>query len=104
MAKEKDLQKAIEEIRSSLQDKDLDALKDQLFSKINTNGGNITDILNDNSLQNTLQSLLNNKNISSLLQNPEITNQLSSLLKTNKTKDLIDQVQNILDSNSEKKN
>lgn len=103
MAKEKDLQKAIGEIKSVLNKKDLESLKDQIFSKLSKNGGSLTDLLTDKNIQKTLQSALKDKNLMRLLQNPEITGQLSNILTSNKSNELIGQLQNLMKTNNSEK-
>lgn len=103
MAKEKDLSKAIGEIKSALNKKDLESLKDQIFAKLSKKGGSLTDLLTDKNIQKTLQSALKDKNLMRLLQNPEITGQLSNMLTSNKSNELIGQLQDLVKSNNPEK-
>lgn len=102
MSKNKDLQKAIEEIRATLQEKDFERLKNAVLSKVSTNG-NIADLLQDSSLQATLQNLMRNPNVANMLSNPELTGQLANLLNSQGQGNLLVQLQNAL-NNFEKKN
>lgn len=98
--KETDLQKVIADLKSSIQDKELEDLKEELFSSTE----NINDLLQQESLQDTLQKLLKNKNVSKLLQNGDLQDKLFDLLETQGAENLMDQMQAMLNSrNSEKK-
>ena len=96
--KETDLQKAITEITSAMQDKDLDNLKEQLFANLES-PNDLNALLQNPSV---LQSLMKNKNIAKMMKNPDITNQLNELLKSNKSNDIVNQVQNMLNSDKKK--
>lgn len=96
--KETDLQKAITEITSAMQDKDLDNLKEQLFANLDS-PNDLNALLQNPSL---IQSLMKNKNIAKMMKNPDITNQLNDILKSNDSNDIVNQVQNMLSSDKKK--
>lgn len=100
--KETDLQKVIAEVKSSLQDKELQSLADDVLSKVSTNGNNLSEILNDQSLQSTLQNLLQNKNLAELLNNPNLGSQIAGFLNSPGNAMIVEQLKAAL-SDSEKK-
>lgn len=102
MSKNTDLQKAVEEIRATLQDKDFEKLKNAVLAKVQSNG-NIADLLQDSSLQATLQNLMRNPNVANLLRSPELSNQLASLLNSQGQGNLLAQLQNALNNFEKKK-
>lgn len=98
--KETDLQKVIADLKSSIKDQELEDLKEQLLSSTE----NINDLLQQDSLQETLQTLLKNKKVSNLLQNKDFQEKLGDLLETQGAENLIGQLQTLLNSkDSEKK-
>ncbi|AZR72802.1 hypothetical protein BBF96_04980 [Anoxybacter fermentans] len=97
MSKEEtDLKKVIDEVKASLQEKDIEDLKDQLFSQFNSNG-NVSDLLEEP--YKSLNALMQNKDLLNKLENSELTNQLITLLNAKEKKNLKQQLQHLLDVN-----
>ena len=91
--KDQELQKALNDIKNSMPDRDFEILKNAVLAKMRS--GNLGDILQDNNLRATLQTLMQNKNIANLLQNPDLASQLSSILNAQGASHLMDQLQNL---------
>ena len=101
--KENDLQKAISNIQNALKDKDLKELKEKLQSKVDS-GGNLTDLLQNSAVQETLQNLMKDKKLLESLKQSNLKDQLNTMLNAKGGSDLKDRVEQLLNNkDSEKK-